>query len=454
MKKGIFKKLLIIGLMLVLCLSGTDAVHGSSWPRCPAVNAKGVTVLDLSSGVSLIKKNANKKMYPASTTKIMTALLAIENAKSLNEKVEFTKEAILRNEIGGSNIGIRPGEKLTLKECLYGMLLASANEVANALAIHVSGSIEKFAKLMNKKARDLGCTHTHFSNPSGLYEKNHYTTPEDLAKIAREAIKLEVFREIAGTRTHVIPKTNLMDEKRPVSNTHQLLNPVKLPKYKYDYCYAGKTGYTEESKNNLVSYAKKGTMDVVCVVMGTNNKDAQYSSSIKLLEYTFKRFRMLPTKKINLPIDRQGASVSHIFENDPKAEFTVSGAALLAVPKKCDINGVVTEITTEDIKEINIGDNRIGSVKYKYDGKYIGSADIIYKSQKSYAFDKVESSIGETEDKGKTLNYKALALIIIALIVILVLTWYIFIYLHPIRITRRNYKKNRRNINKKNRFKF
>lgn len=457
MKGKFLKKFLILSLLLSISvsISGISFIYAksTSWPKCPAVKAKGVVVLDLKSGVPLIKKNADKKWYPASTTKIMTALLAIENAESLDEKVEFTREAVERNEIGGSNIGIRPGEKLTLRECLYGMLLASANEAANALAIHTSGSIEEFAELMNKRARELGCTKTHFKNPSGLYEKGHYTTPMDLAKIAKAAIENEDFRKISGTATHVIPKTNLMKEKRPVSNTNQLLNPVKLPQYGYEYCYSGKTGYTPESRYNLVSYAKKGTMDVACVLMGAENRDAQFSNSIKLLEYAFKRFRMLQTQKIRLPLEKEEV-VSHIFENDPEAEFTVSGAALLAVPKKCDVNGVVTEITTDNIRSVAAGDNCIGSVKYKYDGKYIGCADIIYKSKKSYSFDKAKENFKDNEKKGKKINYKMVVLIVIAAVIALVLLWYIIIYLNPKRMIKRGYRKNKRIINNRNRFKF
>ena len=202
--------LIIISLFSGLNINTVLAQNNSSWPKCPSIKAKEGVVMDLATGTILFGKNENKKWYPASTTKIMTALLAIEHAKSLDEKVEFTKEAIAAANRGSSSIGMTPGEKLTLKECLYGLMLASANEVANALAIHTAGSIDAFADMMNEKAKELGCTHTHFCNPSGLYEKEHYTTPADLARIARAAIKNDTFREIASTRKYVLPKTNLM----------------------------------------------------------------------------------------------------------------------------------------------------------------------------------------------------------------------------------------------------
>lgn len=454
MKKII--KILTIIIVLQIFSVKTFATE-MSWPKCPSIKVGGAIVVDLSTGTPLIKKNANKKWYPASTTKIMTALLAIENAKSLDERVLFTKEALDAYERGSSSIGMRVGEELSLRDCLYGLMLASANEVANAIAIHVSGSMEEFVKLMNKRAKELGCTNTNFKNPSGLFEKDHYTTPSDLSKIARAAIGLEEFKKIAGTRTYVIPETNLVDEKRPLSNTNQLFNPVRAPQYGYEYAYAGKTGYTDEARFNLVSFAKKGSMDVVSVVMNAESRDVQYNNTIKLLEYVFKRFRMLQTDKIALNLDKN-ETIEKLLENDHLAEFTISGTAVLAVPKKCDVSGVKTEVSIIDIDEISEGKNEIGRVTYKYGENKIGETALIYNSSKSYRLSTVseEIHIDNTSEniQGKKVNYKAIILIGTGVTIIIGVLWYIFIYSNPIQVRKRRYRRNKRNINRKNRLRW
>ena len=451
---------LLVMMNVLFQASNIQRAFGASpapWPKCPSIKAKGALVMDLATGTVLVAKNESKKWYPASTTKIMTAMLAIEHAESLDEEVEFTKEAIDAADRGSSSIGMTPGEKLPLRECLYGLMLASANEVANALAIHTAGSLDEFADMMNEKAKELGCTNTHFRNPSGLYEKDHYTTPADLAKIARAAIKIDTFRDIASTRKHVIQETNLMDEKRPLSNTHQLFNPMQNPEYAYEYCYAGKTGYTNEAKFNLVSFAKKGAMDVVCVIMNAESKDVEYTNTKKLTDYAFKRFRMLQADKIPLKLNEYGgATYAHILENAPSAEFTVSGTAALAVPKKCDINGVVTKITENEITEIQSGDNCIGSIEYLYGGACIGNAELIYTSSKAYSFEKpqIDTEIKDEESGNKKINYFAVVMIVVSVIIILVLLWWLLVYRKPSRIARRKYRRKNRGLNKRNRLKW
>ena len=449
--------LMIMVLFSVLKINTVFAADSALWPECPSIKAKEAVVMDLATGTILVSKNGNKKWYPASTTKIMTAMLAIEHAKSLDEEVEFTKEAIDAADRGSSSIGITPGEKLTLRECLYGLMLASANEVANALAIHTAGSIDAFADMMNEKAAELGCTNTHFRNPSGLYEDDHYTTPADLAKIARAAIKIDAFKEIASTRKYVLPKTNLMKEKRPLSNTHQLFNPMQCPEHAYEYCYAGKTGYTREAKFNLVSYVKKGAMDVVCVIMNAESRDVQYTNTKKLTDYTFKRFRMLQADKIPLNLsENAGGTYAHILENDPSAEFTVSGTATLAVPKKCDINGVTAKITENELTAVEAGANCIGNVEYQYGGECIGNAELIYTSSKSYPFNKPQPTpeTKPVEEAEKGINFVAIGMIAASVFMILALLWYIFVYRKPSQVARRRYRKHRRGINKRNRLKW
>ena len=388
----------------MFCVMLSGSVRAASpkeiWPDCPSVKTGSSIVMDIHTGTVLVGRNSTKKAYPASITKLMTAMLVIENCASLDEKVVFTKEAVRTGDDKSSSIGMIEGEELTVRECLYGLLLASANEVANALAIHTAGSREAFVELMNEKAASLGCVNTHFNNPSGLFDEEHYTCAEDMAKIARAAIKHEELKEIAGTRSHIIPKTELMDEERPVANTHQMVNPAKYPEYAYEYCYAGKTGYTKESGFSLVSYAKKSTMDVVCVIMNAQTRETEYTSTSKLLNYCFKRFRMEQADKVKLNLETESDCLyTKILKNDPGAAVTVSGAAMLAVPKKCDISSIKTDIVYKDLNVINKGINDIGTVSYKYKDRIIGNAELSYDSIKDYQIDGGEKAAEGDEKK-------------------------------------------------------
>ena len=174
----------------------------------PSIAAVGGIVMDVQSGTVLYEKNINERLYPASITKIMTTLVALENS-SLDEEVTFSQNAVqLIEGQGASNIEIVPGEKLSMKDSLYAIMLMSANEVCNGVAEHVAGTIKKFTKMMNKKAKELGCTGTHFNNTNGLWEENHYTTVHDMALISRAAYQNETFAEITGTKWYKLPKTN------------------------------------------------------------------------------------------------------------------------------------------------------------------------------------------------------------------------------------------------------
>lgn len=378
--------LLLAALMIFSCLPAFPAKaddtesSSDSWPDCPSIKAKAACVINADTGTVLFSKHCKKKEYPASITKIMTALLSLEKSSSMSEDVEFTDEAVNTGDSESSSIGMLVGEKLTLEQALYGMLLASANEAANAIAIHTGGDLDSFVDMMNKKAADLGCINTHFANPCGLYNPDHYTCAYDMALIAREAVKNPDFIKIAGSRKYVIPKTNLMDEERPLANTHQMINPAENPEYAYEYCYAGKTGYTSEAGYTLVSCAKKGNLNVICVVMNASCRADQYESSLKLLDYAFKRFRMETADKVTLnPVVTGSALYNRLVKKDPDALITASGSALLSIPKKCDFDAITTECQYDDsITELKKGQNVIGSVDYTYRKHHIGSAELLY----------------------------------------------------------------------------
>jgi D-alanyl-D-alanine carboxypeptidase len=210
----------------------SNTQNTGSWPKGPKVSAEGAIVMEASTGLILYEKNIDKIYYPASITKILTALIAIENS-SMGEIVTFSKNAIFDVELDSSRIGIDVGEQLTMQQCLYAILLESANEVTYAVAEHIGGTIENFAKMMNDKAKSIGVKNTNFTNPHGLPDNDHYTSPYDMALITREAMKNETFRKIFATRTYQIPPTNIQKETRYLRNHHRF---VLKQEYRYDDC--------------------------------------------------------------------------------------------------------------------------------------------------------------------------------------------------------------------------
>lgn len=429
-----------------------------NWPNSPAIQAKAALVMDVNTGTVLIEKNSVEKTYPASITKIMTALIALENAKSLDEIVFFPREAILVSDKDSSSIGMLPGEELTLRDCLHALMLASANEVANAIAIHIGGSIEEFVDLMNQKAKELGCVNTHFNNPNGLHDPEHYTCAVDMAKIGREAIKYEDFKNIAGTRTYIIPETKLMKEKRPIANYHQMINPAKFPQYAYEYCYAGKTGYTREAGMTLVSFAKKGTMNLICVVLKAETRDAQYVGTSKLFNFCFKRFRMEQAEKIKFNYE-SSEFFSKLKERDPAAKFYTPPASMVVIPKKCDINQIRTEFKFQNINKFSMNENVVGEVEYSYNGKSIGTYPLLYNAEDEMVLqnDEVKNDSQQVKDvkeemnkenKGEELIYKIIIGIGVAIILLSLISLILYVrankkrhYIH--RSLRRSRRRNR-----------
>ncbi len=258
-----------------------------NWPQGPQVYAQSAIVLDIDTGATLYAKNIDEELYPASITKVMTVLLAAENC-SLDERVSFSHDAIWGIERDSTHIGIREGEVLSMEDCLYGMMLESANEVCLAVAEHISGSVEDFVELMNEKAIELGCTHTHFANPNGLPNKKHKTTAHDMALIAQAAFKNETFRQVCGTLNWTIGATNMSGDERHLNQHHKMLKSNEP--YYYEYAVGGKTGFTKAALNTLVTFASKDNRNLVCVSLRTNGAQYYYDTA-KLLDYGFDNFK-------------------------------------------------------------------------------------------------------------------------------------------------------------------
>ena len=255
----------------------------ANWPQGPAIYAESGILVDLDTQEILYSKNIDKQLYPASITKVMTTLVAIESS-SPEEPVTFSQHALDSIEWDSSNIGCRLNETLTMEQCWYAMMLNSANEVCCGVAEHISGSIEASVEKMNQKAAELGCTNTHFSNPNGLPDETHYTTAHDMALIANAAYQNETFRQIFSTRQYEIPPTPQYTETRYLYNHHKMMQPDT--EYYYEGCLGGKTGYTETALNTLVTIASRNGKNLLCVTMRTQGRQV-YTDTASLFDYGF-----------------------------------------------------------------------------------------------------------------------------------------------------------------------
>lgn len=260
-----------------------------------SINSPNAILIDADTGRILYEKNADETAYPASTTKILTAILALENCE-LTDEVTASYAAIMSVPTGGSHASIQVGETLTVKELLQALLVCSGNDAANVLAEHIGGSTESFASMMNTRAKELGCTNTHFVNASGLHDDNHYTTAHDLAILYKYATdNFSEFNEIVATIRFRLPITNKYStDDRFFLNSNQLIVPNSSSgskNYYYSYATGGKTGYTSEAKNCLVAGASKDGVNLITVVLGATQDEKgvsyRFTDTKALFEYGF-----------------------------------------------------------------------------------------------------------------------------------------------------------------------
>lgn len=287
-----FKKFIIL-LVIFLLLSLNISVSYSVTEK-PKILAKAAILIDSSTEKILYSKNETEILYPASTTKVLSAILTIENC-NLDDIVTVPYEAISTIPSGYTVADLQVGEKLTIRQVLELALVPSANDAANTLAFCVCDSIESFADLMNKKVSDLGLTNTHFTNPSGIHDDNHYSTAYDLAMIMKYCMKNPTFRSLAGMKYCTIPSTNKYEE-RVFTTTNELLLRNNSSNYFYEFAIAGKTGYTTKAKNCLISVSNKDDFELICVVLSSgmypNNLSGRFVDSKKLFEYGYSNYAL------------------------------------------------------------------------------------------------------------------------------------------------------------------
>lgn len=373
----------------------------------PSTDSARVVMLDAATGNVLFEKNADEKAYPASLTKVMTVMLAIEAIQ--RGEVGADDEVTCPNNIGydlvedGSSANIVAGEKMTLKNLMYCALVASANEACNAIADYISGSIPEFIKLMNARAEELGCTNTHFANTHGLPNSEHYTTAADMAKIAYEASKYDLFMEISNTKKITIPATNSAPA-RDLSNTNGLINPDSpiYPGYTYEYAVGVKTGHTEAAGYCLISTAVKEDVSLLCVVMGGKDvtsasgvKHSSFTDSIALYDWGFANFSYREVLKMTdlveeVPVS-MGADASFVTVHPQTAIRVLSSGD----DNFEDYEQKVTIYSKENGEELIApvkADQVLGEIQIIRDGVVYGTSPLVASSSIDLSYSKLISS--------------------------------------------------------------
>ena len=373
MKKSFINNLFIC-LLLLLSLSMIFSPFVNAEEEIPDIASPSALLMDYSSGKILYEKNINEKRYPASLTKIMTAIIVLENCE-LSDIATVSYDAVMSLSSGYVTANLQIGEELTVEQLLYVLMVGSSNDAAIVLAEHVSGSVEKFADLMNEKAKELGCTSTNFVNPNGAHDENHYSTAYDLALMAKYAMKNETFRTLVSTTSYTLPTTNKYDrEDRIFRTTNSLLHldtSDRADNYYYQYATGIKTGFTTPAGNCLIASANKNNLELITVVLGAGQtKDGlslRYLDTLSLFDYGYSTYTL--KQIINKGGIIQTLNIKNATRKTKKVEAVVAND-VYALMKQADKNSAV-------LPEINLNDNLkaplkkgdvIGSVTYTVEG--------------------------------------------------------------------------------------
>ncbi len=385
----------------------------AQWPHGPEITAQAAIVMEAKTGTILYSKNIHEELFPASTTKIMTCLLAVENA-SLSDTITFSSDAVFSVPKGGSNIGMDVGQSITLEQALYGIMVGSANEVANAVAEHVSGSIDAFVDLMNERAKELGCTNTHFSNTNGLQDDNHYTSVYDLALISKAFFENELLCKVGNTARYHFTATDTQPDDFYLNNKHKLISG----EISYEGILGGKTGYTDLARETLVTCAEKDGLRLICVVF-MEESPAQFTNTVTLFDYGFNNFHAVNVADNDT---RYMPNDSLFFESD-RDVFGRSGTILklggtdsIILPKTSTIDNTDYEISYDlTAEEKSQMPSAIARVNYTFNKTPIGSAYIYYNAVG-------DTSLLENAVKDKTIYINVKILLLAAVLVLIVIS--------------------------------
>lgn len=374
----------------------TIEVTASNVSELPKTNSRRYIVYDRISKSMIIGKNENVKSAMASTTKIMTTIVILEKA-DLNEKVTVSAKA---GGTGGSRLGLKRGDKASVRDLLYGLMLRSGNDAAVALAEHVGGSVKGFAKLMNEKAIELGLTNTHFVTPHGLDDANHYTTALELAKLTDYAMDNETFAKIVGTKSTTIYINN---QSRQINNTNELLGVL-------NGVVGVKTGFTNNAGRCLVTETKRNNMDIITIVLGADTKKDRTKDSVNLIEYTFSKYKMYNLEEQIIEEFNKWKNINEkrilIIKGKTSNPKLALGAIEKATIPICDNDKIEYSINALTEVEAPVEQwNVMGTLTVKINGEILENIDIVNVNevQKRDWKDYFKIVLNRFEDMGKML---------------------------------------------------
>lgn len=362
-----------------------------NWPQGPLIGAKSAVLMDANTGAILYSKNMNEALYPASITKLMTCLIAVENC-SLDEIITVNQSAIDDNDSDGTNMSLIAGEQLTLEELLYGILINSANEACNAVGEHIAGSSEAFVEMMNERAIELGCTNTHFVTTNGLHREGHYTTAHDMALIGQAFFEHDILCKLS-----CIPEYHI--EANAYHEEHWLYSKNNLYEgrtYYYESLVGSKTGFTSNSRQTLVSCAEQDGMKLICVIL-MEESPYQFEDTVNLFDYGFSNFAPTMVSNYSNPYE---INHSDFFNTDydifgsTSPLISIDRDAKIILPVGVDFSEVENTLTYDDHSE-----DILARIDYTYHGMRLGSASITLTGNTTpeFTFDDHFETEGEAE---------------------------------------------------------
>lgn len=400
-----------------------ETVEEVSVDSPPELECKGAILVELNSGSTVYEYNADARLFPASVTKIMTCMLALEHG-NLSDEITVDFSLIADMDEDASSIGLLDGETMTLEEMLYAVMVPSANDACIVVAAHIAGSVEAFVEMMNQRAQELGCTGTHFTNPDGLHDENHYTTARDISIITKEALKSETFRTICATAVHELPETN-RSAARMVYTTNYFLSTIITPRYYWEKVSGVKTGFTTPAGRCLVALVEQDGYSYLSVVLGAETPFDQdgspvygsFTESRKLLEYGLDNFTF-------------AAVLSHL---NPIAQVPVSSGAVSSVvvapvedvnallPKNFDPSKIRIDCTLNSGDSLTAplkADEVVGRATVTYDGREVGGTDV----RTICAVERNKILATPTKDDPAFLRLVPVLIIVVA-VILLIISW-------------------------------
>ncbi len=437
----------------------TSIAVNTEWPAYPSIYAEAGVLIDAASGTVLYEKNGYSQMYPASITKIMTTMLALEYG-NLSEMVEFSHYSVYSLESGAAHVSMDQGELLSMNDCLYAIMLASANEVSNAVAEHIAKkqpeyekriaeldaagqeyndsvvAIQVFAEMMNSRAVQCGARNTHFCNPNGLFDENHFTTCYDMAMITREAIKNDQFLKVESQLTYTLPTTNLKTETQPIANRHKMLFPLNA--VYYEGILGGKTGYVDQSGNTLVTFARRNGMTLISVVMRSNSQNV-YNDTKLLLDYGFNNFSL--TNISQNETNFTPSNNSYIFSSNSSL-IKISPDDYVILPNSVSLEQCSSHLTfSEENPDI------FARLEYTLGDRSVGSATLTVNREENNRFEFGPKIEEETKKEPVDNDYITINLrVVLAVSVIILVILLILYFFKSSRISRNRRRRNKRNI--------